>query len=107
MITTLVLAFTAGFCAGNGLPYYVMGSTGDGVSPSPWRPSAAGNILTGCILLAAGAVSWHYAHVPDHPGAGYAAGAAGVVGVGLIHARLWRRDPWNRPAKQTSRPTAS
>jgi hypothetical protein len=96
MITTVVLAFTAGFCAGNGLPYYVMGSVGDGVSPSPLRPSAAGNVVNGVILLGAAAVSWHYAHVSDHPWAGWAAAGVGVLSVGLIHARLWRRDPWGR-----------
>ncbi|OIV37028.1 hypothetical protein BIV57_13125 [Mangrovactinospora gilvigrisea] len=96
MLTTLLLAFAAGFCAGNGLPYYTAGSTGEKSSPSPWRESAAGNVLTGSFLLAAAAVCWHYAHVSDHPAAGWPATAVGVVLVGLIHARLWRRDPWHR-----------
>lgn len=96
MLTTLLLAFAAGFCGGNGLPYYTAGSTGERTSPSPLRASAAGNVLCGCLLLAAAVVCWHFARVPDHPAAGWPAFAAGFALVGLVHAALWRRDPWGR-----------
>lgn len=96
MLATLLLALAAGFLGGNGLPYYTAGSTGEGTSPSPFRRSAAGNVLSGCVLLAAGVTCWHFAHVADHPAAGWPAFAAGVTLVGLIHARVWRNDPWGR-----------
>lgn len=99
MLATLLLAFAAGFFGGNGLPYYTAGSTGEGASPSPFRASAAGNVLNGVALLAIGVVCWHFAHVGDHPAAGWAAFAAGVTLVGLVHARMWRRDPWRRDSR--------
>lgn len=96
MLATLLLALAAGFFGGNGLPYYVAGSTGEGASPSPFRASAAGNVLNGLVLMAVGVTCWHFAHVADHPAAGWPAFAAGAALVGLIHARMWRRDPWRR-----------
>ncbi|MEV0737013.1 hypothetical protein AB0I51_13795 [Streptomyces sp. NPDC050549] len=101
MIGTLVLGFAAGFCAGNGLPYYVMGSTGESTGPSPFRPSATANVLSGWVLIVAAAGCWHYADTQAHPLPTYAAAAAGVLLVGLIHARLWRTDPWGRTHRRT------
>jgi hypothetical protein len=101
MLGTLVLAFAAGFCAGNGLPYYVTGSTGDSTSPGPFRPSATANVLSGWVLLVAAAVCWHFTDTNAHPLPTYAAAAAGVLLVGLIHARLWRADPWGMTSERT------
>ncbi|MFE6281628.1 hypothetical protein [Streptomyces sp. NPDC057877] len=96
MLGTVLLAFASGFWAGNGLPYYVAGSTGDATGPHPFRPSAATNVVTGWAMLLIAAVCWHFADTGAHPGPGYTAAAAGVLAVGLVHARLWRADPWHR-----------
>lgn len=95
MLTTVLLAFAAGFFAGNGLPYYVAGSTGESGNPGPFKDSAVGNVVTGwTAVFVIAALCWHFAHVADHPLAGYAAAAVGVLVVGLIHARNWRHNPW-------------
>jgi hypothetical protein len=100
MVTTVVLAFLAGFWGGNGLPYFVAGSTGDGRNPGPFADSAAGNVLVGWVMVVGAALFWHFAHVPRHPSAGWSAVALGVLAVGLIHSRTWRHNPWpwRRPA---------
>lgn len=100
MLGTVVLGLAAGFCAGNGLPYYVMGSTGESTGPGPLRPSAVANVLSRWVLLVAAAVCWHFTDSEAHPLPTYAAAAAGVLLVGLIHARLWRADPWGRARKR-------
>ncbi|MER6121275.1 hypothetical protein ABT173_00950 [Streptomyces sp. NPDC001795] len=94
MLGTLVLGFAAGFCAGNGLPYYVAGSTGESTSPGPFRPSALTNVAVGRLLLVAAAVCRHFTDTEAHALPTYAAASAGVLLVGLVHARLWRTDPW-------------
>jgi hypothetical protein len=96
MLVTIISAFVAGFFAGNGLPYYVAGSTGEGTNPSPFSDSASVNVLVGLGALAIGAVSWHFADVEHYRFIAYTAAALGVLGVGLIHARLWRNDPWRK-----------
>ncbi|GGJ21370.1 hypothetical protein [Streptomyces brasiliensis] len=102
MPATLLLASAAGFWAGNGLPYYTAGSTGDSTSPGPFRPSASADVVCGWVMLVVGAVCWHYAHTAAHPLPAYTAAALGVLSVGLIHARLWRADPWKRARKAQS-----
>jgi hypothetical protein len=45
MLITIGLAFVAGFFAGNGLPYYAQGSTGDGRHPGPFRDSPVSQMV--------------------------------------------------------------
>jgi hypothetical protein len=104
MATTILLAFVAGFCGGNGIPYYVAGSTGDGRSAGPFPESAATNVLSGWLMLVAAVVCWHFAHVAGHPLAGYAGAAVGVLAVGLIHSHTWRNNPWPWRRAVTPRP---
>lgn len=97
MLLTIGLAFVAGFFAGNGLPYYVMGSTGDGRHPGPFPDSPAVAVAVGWSAFVVAAVAWRFADVGDHPFPGWAAAAAGVLAVGLIHTRTWRRtNPWGK-----------
>ncbi len=91
---TILLAFISGFCAGNGLPYFMAGSTGDGRNPAPFGDSAVVNVVVGWVMFVVAGVCWHFAGVSAHPLPGYAAAAAGVLAVGLVHARLWRNNPW-------------
>ncbi|PZF80171.1 hypothetical protein [Jiangella anatolica] len=96
MILTVLLAFVAGFFAGNGLPYYVEGSTGRTTNPSPFGDGAVVNVVTGWGGLVIAGFAWYFADVPEHPWPGWIAAALGVLAVGLIHARLWRGDVWGR-----------
>jgi hypothetical protein len=96
VLTTLLVAFVAGFFLGNGLPYYVAGSTGEGVNPSPFPKTAPVNVVNGWALMLIGAVAWHFVDVARFPVEAWVAGALGVLAVGLIHARVWREDPWRR-----------
>jgi hypothetical protein len=97
MLITVGLAFVAGFFAGNGLPYYAQGSTGDGHNPAPFRDSPVISVLTGWGAFVIAAVAWSFADVNSHPVPGYAAAALGVLLVGLIHTRTWRSpNPWGK-----------
>lgn len=93
MLTTALLALVAGFCAGNGLPYYNLGSTGQ-TNPTPFGRSSTVNVAVGWGMFVVAALCWRSAHVAGHPVAGYAAAATGLLAVGLIHARNWRNNPW-------------
>ncbi|GGM08807.1 hypothetical protein ACFFX1_01695 [Dactylosporangium sucinum] len=97
MLLSAVLGFVAGFFAGNGLPYYLQGSTGNGHNPSPFRDSPAVSVATGWgAFMIAGAAWWH-ADAAHHPLPAWLAAAAGVLAVGLIHSRTWRDpDPWGK-----------
>jgi len=97
MLTTVGLAFVAGFFLGNGLPYYAQGSTGDGRHPGPLKDSPAVAVLIGCVAFAVAAVAWGFAHPGEHPVPAYAAALAGLLAVALIHTHTWRRpDPWGK-----------
>ena len=103
MPLTVLLAFAAGFFAGNGLPYYLQGSLGEGRNPSPFpdRPAVAVVTGVGCFLIAGAA--WAFADVATHPLAGWLAAGAGVLAVGLTHARTWRRaDSWGKRSRPAS-----
>ena len=103
MLLTIGLALVAGFVAGNGLPYYVTGSTGDGDHPAPFRDSPAITVTIGWGAFLVAAVAWSFADVGDHPFPRYVAAAVGVLAVGLIHTRAWRRaNPWG---KRTATPS--
>jgi hypothetical protein len=88
--------FDAGFFGGNGLPYYLAGSTGEGVNPSPFPNTPRVNVVVGWFGLAAGVAAWQFTDTQAHGGAACASGLLGALVVGLIHARVWRADPWNK-----------
>ena len=103
MPLTVFLAFVAGFFAGNGLPYYLQGSLGEGRNPSPFpdRPAVAVATGLGCFLIAG--TAWAFADVAAHPLAGWLAAAAGLLAVGLVHARTWRDpNPWRKRTGRAS-----
>lgn len=102
MPITVTLAFVAGFFAGNGLPYFVQGSLGEGRNPSPLPDHPMVSVATGCGAFVIAGIAWSLAHSPAHPLAAGLAGAAGVLAVGLIHARTWRDpDPWGKRTRRT------
>jgi len=102
MPSAVVLAFVAGFFAGNGLPYFVTGSFG-------WEHrfllgrSAVANVIAGTAALTIAAVTAYFVPWHTHPLAAGIAATLGVLAVGLIHAKVWpsgsptpTRDPENR-----------
>jgi len=97
MLLTIAVCFTAGFFGGNGLPYYVAGSTGNARNPSPFHNSPFVNVIVGCAAMALGRVLWSLANVQGHEAAAWISGFAGILVVGLIHARTWRKNPWKKP----------
>jgi hypothetical protein len=97
MLTTIGLAFVAGFFLGNGLPYYVQGSTGDGRHPGPFPDRAWVSVLVGCVAFATAGIAWHFAGADHHPLPAGAAALVGLLAVALIHTRTWRDpNPWGR-----------
>jgi len=104
MALSILLAFAGGFFVGNGAPYYVAGSTGDGVNPSPFPQMPWVNVLVGWSGMVLGVVLCWLATPLDHPVASSSAIALGVLVVGLIHARLWRRNPWRTRPSAASHP---
>jgi hypothetical protein len=97
-LATIVLALVAGFFVGNGLPYYVAGSTGEGINPSPFPDTPRVNVLAGCAAVAIGAVAWAFTDAASHPIAAYSSAGLGALVVGLIHAGNWRTNPWRKRA---------
>jgi hypothetical protein len=97
MLLTVFLALVAGFFAGNGLPYYLQGSLGEGRNPSPLPDRPAVSVAVGLGAFVIAGVAWAFADVPAHPGPGWGAAAAGLLAVGLTHARTWRDpNPWGK-----------
>lgn len=96
MLITVCLAFAAGFWAGNGLPYYSSGSTGDAVNPGPFGQTAIAKVVIGWLMFVVAGICWYFAGAERQPAPAYAAAAVGVLMVGLIHAVVWRRNPWGR-----------
>ena len=71
--------------------------TGDATEPaSVERRSSAGRVL---IVTVGG--RRHDTDTQAQPPPTYAAAAAGVLRVGLIHAPPWRTDPWGRTRERT------
>jgi uncharacterized membrane protein len=96
MTLTIVAAFVTGFFAGNGLPYYFAGSTGEPRNPSPFADSTTVNVVVGCVALLIAAASACCAGWRAHPLASAAGAWSGVLVVGLIHAHNWRSNPWRK-----------
>lgn len=104
ILSTVALAFVAGFFGGNGLPYYVEGSTGEGINPGSFPDSPVVNVLTGCAMLAIAGSCWSAADIQSHRLPAWLAALAGVASVGVIHARVWRNDPWGKRTKTGNDP---
>jgi len=67
-----------------------------GTNPSPFSDSPSVNVVIGLVALLVGAVSCHFADAARYTWLAYATATLGVLAVGLIHARLWRHDPWRK-----------
>jgi hypothetical protein len=96
MALAAVLGLVAGFFAGNGLPYYVVASFGQR-HRFLWGSSPLANLASGMGCFVIALVAWHFAHVPAHPLAGWAAVLVGLFLVALIHVRAWPNNSLRRP----------
>ncbi|MFI5909413.1 hypothetical protein [Dactylosporangium sp. NPDC051541] len=97
MFITVLLALVAGFFAGNGLPYYVQGSLGEGRNPSPFPDRPYVNVLVGLLAFIIAGTAWSFANVQAHPAPAWLSAAAGLLVVALIHTRTWRdENPWGK-----------
>jgi hypothetical protein len=97
MLTTIGLAFVAGFFLGNGVPYYAEGSTGEGRHPGPFPDRPWVSVLAGCGAFTIAAIAWHFAGSGGHPFPAYGAALLGLLAVALIHTRTWRDpNPWGK-----------
>jgi hypothetical protein len=102
LFITALLALVAGFFAGNGLPYYVQGSLGEGRNPSPFPDRPHVSVLVGMFAFAIAGLAWWFADAPAHPVAAWPSAGVGLLLVALIHTRTWRdENPWG---KRTARP---
>jgi hypothetical protein len=92
MLLTILLAFFAGFMAGNGLPYYLTGHFGE-VHRMPFGNSPTGNVVVGWIAFLLAGIAWYFVDTRSFPLLAYICAALGLLIVGLIHARVWQGNP--------------
>src|SRR5690348_7988987 len=92
MILTGILAVFAGFMAGNGLPYYLTGHFGQ-EHRMPFGKSPTGNVIAGWVAFLIAGIAWYFVNARDYPLLAYPGAAAGLLIVGLIHARVWQGNP--------------
>lgn len=85
MLHTALLALLAGVFAGNGLPHFVRGITKESY-PSVLGSGPVINLFAGWVGLVVAGVLLYVAETGAHPAAAGAAGAAGVLAMGLFHA---------------------
>ena len=86
MIQTIALAFLAGLMGTNGIPHFVSGITAREY-PNLTGNSATHNAVGGLAAFAIAGALLALAHVGDHPRAAVIAGALGVIGMTVFHAR--------------------
>lgn len=85
MIATIVLSFLAGVFAGNAFPHFVKGITREAY-PNVFGGSPMSNFLVGWFGFVTAAGLVYLAHPGSHPFVSFAAGALGVIAMGLFHA---------------------
>ena len=90
MLGTLIFGFIAGFFVGNGLPYYITGSFAK-EHRSLLGKSAVTNVIGGVALIAIGVICWYFVPIQAHPFGAYSSALIGLLSVGLIHAKDWRK----------------
>ncbi|NIK56203.1 hypothetical protein [Kribbella shirazensis] len=99
MTQTLVLAFLAGLMGTNGIPHFVSGITAREY-PNLTGNSATNNAVGGLAAFAIAGALLALAQLGDHPRAALIAGAAGIVGMTVFHARrgaYWMSAHFGRP----------
>ena len=87
MTSTIALCFIAGVLAANATPHFVKGITKEQF-PTPFSAAPLPNLVGGWVMYVAAALILLPAHVSQHPLAALIAGAAGVLLMGIFHARI-------------------
>lgn len=90
MVRVLIIGFVAGILAGNGVPYFVRGITGQKHQTPFGNPSSAVvNVVWGWFSLLVAVVLWHFAPMRFHPRAALLAVSLGVLVIGVLLAQTW------------------
>jgi hypothetical protein len=98
MLRVILLTFLAGVVAANGVPHFVRGITAQQY-PNVTGNSAVRNVVGGWAALVIAALLVGWSGVGRHQPAGLTAGALGVLGMALFHARggaFWLNTRWGR-----------
>ncbi|MDX6280641.1 MAG: hypothetical protein QOH03_1712 [Kribbellaceae bacterium] len=98
MVQVIVLTFLAGVVAANGVPHFVRGITGQEY-PNVTGNSAVRNVVGGWVALVVAALLVGWSGAARHQWAALVAGALGVLGMALFHARggaFWLNTRWGR-----------
>ncbi|WP_328329930.1 hypothetical protein OHA70_07400 [Kribbella sp. NBC_00382] len=86
MIHAILLTFLAGVVGANGIPHFVRGITAQQY-PNVTGNSAVRNVIGGWAALVIAALLVAWSGVGRHEVVGWVAGAVGVLGMALFHAR--------------------
>jgi len=82
---TIMLSLLGGVVGGNALPHFIRGITRRRY-PSVLGNGPIPNFIAGWAGLLLTALLLHWADLDRHPGPAFAAGAVGVLLIGLFHA---------------------
>jgi hypothetical protein len=85
MISTIIMSFLAGVWFGNGIPHLVRGITKQNY-PSALGNGPIPNLIAGWTAIATTPLFLYWVHPADYFVASWAAGAVGVLAIGLFHA---------------------
>ena len=87
MMYSIILCFLAGVLAANATPHFVKGITKEQF-PTPFSPAPLPNLIGGWAMYVLAGLLLVWAHVGQHPLAALAAGALGVLPMGIFHAGI-------------------
>lgn len=87
MWPTAVLSFLAGVFGANAVPHFVKGITKEPF-PTPFGSSPVVNFVAGWGMFCLTGALIHWAGVSHHPALASAAGALGVLLMGIFHASI-------------------
>ncbi|GAA2821896.1 hypothetical protein [Nonomuraea rubra] len=104
MTQTILLTFVAGVLAGNATPHFVKGITKEEF-PTLFGPSPLVNLVAGWFMYVLAAILTVMADVAAHPIAALAAGAIGVLGMGVFHAHVGAAGLGRQPRAARGRTT--
>jgi hypothetical protein len=104
MTQTILLSFVAGLLAANATPHFVKGITKEEF-PTLFGPSPLVNLVAGWFMYVLAAVLTIMADVVTHPVAALAAGAVGVLAMGVFHAHIGAAGPGRQPRAARGRTT--
>ncbi|WP_052422857.1 hypothetical protein [Nonomuraea candida] len=104
MTQTILLSLFAGLLAANATPHFVKGITKEEF-PTLFGPSPLINLVAGWGMYVLAAILTILADVAAHPVPAFAAGAVGVLAMGVFHAQVGAAGVGRRSAPARGRAT--